>query len=227
MIVHVFGKLKWGEPRQSGTELNFSEVWHWCYLKTVSPEIYLSGRGKRQGGADIYWVRSRNILFWFMEINNPGLSEWKHFAILSSFNSETFLTNTLGGGRVWGLHCHRKVGCKIRTGEAAHAAETCDWMKKMTKKPGFFSRKILFEQKKARTAWPVGLSKVEGNQNLVNPLRAVLCLSSDLQTLKNKPALFSRLQLYWSSVPLNPIGCAWGSSCQEWLVGFSKIIFSA
>ena len=42
-----------------------------------------------------------------MEINNPGLSEWKHFAILSSFNSETFLTNTLGGGRVGGLY---KVG---------------------------------------------------------------------------------------------------------------------
>ena len=83
-----------------------------------------------------------------MEINNPGLSEWKHFAILSSFNSETFLTNTLGGGRVWGLHCHRKVGCKIRTGEAAHAAETCDWMKKMKNTAIFFSRKIVFEQKK-------------------------------------------------------------------------------
>ena len=94
-----------------------------------------------------------------MEINNPGLSEWKHFAILSSFNSETFLTNTLGGGRVWGLHCHRKVGCKIRTGEAAHAAETCDWMKKMKNTPGFFSRKIVFEQKKSQdrlTRWIVG-----------------------------------------------------------------------
>ena len=89
----------------------------------------------------------------------------------------------------------------------------------------FFPERLYLSKKKASTGWPVGLSVVEGNQNLVNPLRAVLCLSSDLQTLKNKPALFSRLQLYWSSVPLNPIGCALGSSCQEWSVRFSKIIF--
>ena len=90
-----------------------------------------------------------------MEINNPGLSEWKHFAILSSFNSETFLTNTLGGGRVWGLHCHRKVGCKIRTGEAAHAAETCDWMKKMKNS---FPERMCLSKKKSQdwlTRWIV------------------------------------------------------------------------